>query len=262
MTLRTAQALSVQRTPQAASLQVYNPAVDSGRNNLLEALKQVERRTENGASGWRLLLYALILAPASASVIGYLLTLGPQNYTDEHYFEPLLYLGLAVSLLLLLSSLIFASEVRRKIRKRLASGDLLVYLLSLSDDPIFTHTPWPWRLTLPGSIKVDQSYQVLLHRVAWNLDWYLGRPKRLWRLQWLTTPLIFLTLFIYLGLVIPSCVERLMTGGFSELGDSWIDFLVYDWLPLLLLVPIVLLKHRRQIWTEELVRHLRERLEA
>jgi hypothetical protein len=233
--------------------------VDSARNSLLDALKQVERRTENSASGWRLFLYGLILAPVAVAAPLILFRADVANSP----LSPLLVLGLCLSAVLLFLALVLSMDIRKVIRRKLSGSDIAFRIAGVDEDCIFDAAPWPWKLMLPGNSNEASSHTTtVIQRVAWNLDWYLKPTNRLFRAQWLTTPLLMLLLTTYLGFFyIPMQIDIATTGGWKLLLPSWIGWEFHAF-PLLLLLPLLYLHLRRQIWTEELVRHLRERLEA
>ncbi|MDQ3023718.1 MAG: hypothetical protein M3R04_04920, partial [bacterium] len=73
--------------------------MDSTRNSLLEALKQVERRTEFGASGWRLLFYAIVLIPGSVGFVAW--TMAPLGTIASPSLDSRVVVALVLSSLLL-----------------------------------------------------------------------------------------------------------------------------------------------------------------
>jgi hypothetical protein len=245
--------------------------VDTGRNNLLEALKQVERRTENGASGWRLLFYAILLIPLALAVLSLLL----KTYDVPEFRPPVVAVAayLAIFALVVIYALHYSRRVRAATKHALNESDIAIKVSSgelIENDPL-ERVPWPWSLTIPG-LKVKGLTQVI-QRVAWNLDWYLKPPRVYWRWIWLfKAPLLLylgsLFFLVLIMLALPIINLRNLTAspdylesiaqmvdmiGATSLIDSWAYFF---------LLPLCFLHFRRQIWTEELVRHLRERLEA
>jgi hypothetical protein len=247
--------------------------VESARNNLLEALKQVERRTENSASGWRLLLYGMVLVPVMAVVPEMLW--GVSIFDVPEYsaipFVPTIVLG---SLSLLSLAVLYSVQTRRKVRMELETSTVAVRLASgeLAEDPIFTRTPWPWRLLVPGAGEQPPVAEII-RRVAWNLDWYLRPPKSYWRFNWILMPLCAVLSLFFLGIPFMNWLvywlydtrhiylPRLYWYFSNQGGDAGLRWNLIL-LGVLATLPICFIHYRRQIWTEELVRHLHERLQA
>ena len=237
--------------------------MDSSRNSLLEALKQVERRTENSASGWRLLFYFVALIPVIAAFARWFFGL------SAYFPLPLLILTCSIVFLSLGYSTYETKRVRHMLEKsplavRIAGGELI-------DDPIFAMTPIPWRSLLPGGGSINPNINQVIHRVAWNLDWYAHNPRPLRRIIWVYQPLaaivgslavIVLLLPRLLGFqhhvysVLPYFVWQAIL--YTQTNPKWVSTL----LAALCFSSIAFIHYRRQIWTEELVRHLRERLLA
>jgi hypothetical protein len=208
------------------------------------ALDDLHRRSESTASGWRLLLYAIVLMPLGIAVVP--LMLGRALPTALHIAVRA---GLAVGL----AALLYSVWLRGRVRQRLEASDLAQRIAAggLLDDPIFQLTPWPWRMLLPGSHNRG-SLASGLARVAANLDWYLNRPERLWRACWFYEPLLVLALAAFAVLTL-------------QLRGVYLVFTAYPLFAIaciLLLLPLPFLKFRRQLWTEELVRYLRAALDS
>jgi hypothetical protein len=251
--------------------------VDSTRNNLLEALKQVERRTENSASGWRLLLYAMVLIPVLAMIPISMWGINAEIFGSSNYVLPQWWHVFLASVGLTVFSIAFSRYHRERARSGLEASQLAAQLASgelSSNDPIFVQTPWPWRNLLPGREEGAKLARVL-HRVAWNLDWYLQKPRRLWRWIWIYEPIAWLAFAALAGLMLTA--GAVIVASLFVYGDAFWDQLAWElqltpdrlkhewylWLLALApLLPICFVHIRRQIWTEELVRHLRQRLLA
>ncbi|MCH7471536.1 hypothetical protein IIA79_01090 [bacterium] len=149
---------------------------------------------------------------------------------------------LSVVFIVLGTALRFVFLVRSSSRERLAKSDLAVRLASgwIEQDAIFEHTPWPWRYLLPRG-QADELMP-RLSRIAGNLDWYLGKPRRLFRPYW-----------IYL--IIWWIIFGAEFAGFMH--PCTIDFVLAS---LLGVLPIAFIQVRRQIWTQEFLRYLHAHL--
>jgi hypothetical protein len=187
----------------------------------------------------------------------------------SNYFPLPLMLGTCLLIALSLAySTVETDRVRRALEttplaQRIAGGEFI-------EDPIFDLTPAAWRHLLPGGAANPKTTEVI-RRVAWNLDWYMGRPRPLRRFIWIYQPLaVCIGIFALVALLLP----RLL--GFQHQLYSLLPFFIWQlildtrtnpkWATILLaaicLCSVAFIQYRRQIWTEELVRHLRERLLA
>ena len=227
-----------------------------GPHAVSSALARLSERGERSASCWNSLLYLWVLGPLGAAVILALDTfaepLTSGNLADWSKIGPAIAFLICFSLLMGSAALAYAAAERRLVRRRLAASDLSERIAAgvLDQDLIFEMTPWPWRMLLPHGSDLPAQ----LWRVAANLDWYLGPPRRLLRPLWFYNILwavaaIAAAAILYVGLA---------SGG-SLLN---VPAMIMYSLALLLSIPQSFLQHRRQLWTGELALYLRERLEG
>jgi hypothetical protein len=215
---------------------------DAGR--LRDGLQRLARQADAGAAGFRLFLYLCISLPPAMAFVHYLV--------QESSGAMLPYLF--VSPLLTLIALYYNLRLRDETRRALESSGLLSFIAmdGLSDDDIFNQFPLPWRSLLvrdsPGSALPS------LRRLAGNLDWYLRRQVR----QVILDRWGLLLSYGLLLLAIHSVIRTFWEGG-GNFGDLpwWGSALV----ALLIALVIVFRHFKRQVWTEELVAHLKAALD-
>lgn len=229
--------------------------MDQQGHGLLQALERLERRAESSASGWRLLLYAVILAP--------LCIIAPSMFSQRIQGSDLI-LAAVATIFLATVSYRYSSSTRQELRSALERSNLAQRIAGgeLEAAAIRECMPWPWR----NLVSDTKNLAPTLMRVANNLDWYLRLPSpihqakaqpKLFRVSWLLLPLL------------PPLIALV----------SWIDLTGNPWkydpnrdvtfFPILEMIFATislsfasLFYYRRQVWHEELARYLRRTLEA
>lgn len=222
-------------------------------SGLLAALERLERRAESNASGWRLLLYAVILAPVALVAPG-MFGFGAR--------PELLVGAICISVALGLIATLYSVWMRRSMRRALGKSTIA---LRIASGEIFGGNrrgaiPWPWGGLLHEGVTIEE----VLHRVGNDLDWYVEMDTRrtvrsarkLLRLMWLCLPAALLMalylLYHVINILYWSSVLRVLP------EDAWLVILT-PWIPLM---PLSFIYYRRQVWHEELARYLRRVLEA
>jgi hypothetical protein len=221
-------------------------------SSLIDALARLRKRSEATASGWRLLLYAAIFTPLLISSRPFLLGDLFEDYDlylSREPYNTVLRASVLAALALIPGALVYGWVLSRDTRRRLEDSQLAIRIAGgeLLEDPVFGAVPWPWRMLLPGRRR--GSLYAGLARVAGNLDWYLRPRASLWRLQWLYQPC---------ALAWFCTVAGMLWDGPPRIRHypSWTILLTA-----MVMLPLAFIKFRRQVWTEELVRHLTGRLE-
>jgi hypothetical protein len=148
-------------------------------------------------------------------------------------------------------------QVKEQTRARLAQTDIAVRVAygDLNYHDIEDHIPWPFAVALRFP-RMPRGYADDLRRMVWrvafNLDWYLGPPRRLLRASWLAVLLVLILVPAAIALML---VQR---NGSTIMGGTWLSIT-------LLAAAVVLIFRdtiRWQAWQHELVEHLRRRLVA
>jgi hypothetical protein len=253
--------------------------VEPARNNLLEALKQVEQDTDGSALGWRLLLYGMVLLPTIFVVTAPGLLL--QDHVEHPFLDIRVWMILDFAILLLGLSFTYEAHTRKAVQKELECSSIAARIASgeLVEDEIFSLTPWPWQRLLPGS-AVNPSLHLIIRRVCLNLDWYLNPPRKLWRFGWIYKPVMSALAIWFFGVILlavlvlwwisywlPPAVLNFIALPFKLHPLFWAGadaFTVtrnWAFCILALMIPLPLVHFRRQVWTDELIKHLRLRME-
>jgi len=148
-------------------------------------------------------------------------------------------------------------QVKEQTRARLAQTDIAVRVAygDLNYHDIEDHIPWPFPSALRFP-RMPRGYADDLRRMVWrvafNLDWYLGPPRRLLRASWLAVLLVLI--------LVPAAIALMLV------QRNWSMIMGGSWLIITLLAATVVLIFRDtirwQAWQHELVEHLRRRLVA
>jgi hypothetical protein len=149
----------------------------------------------------------------------------------------------------------YAQHVQAATRTELAHADIALRIAygDLNYHDIENYIPWPFQSALRFP-RMPRGYaddlRKMIWRVAFNLDWYLGPPRRLLRASWLAVLFSLILVPALLGLlfILPSLA--------ATRTSLWLIFA-------LLAVSALLVYHdclRWQAWQRVLVLHLRERL--
>jgi hypothetical protein len=162
---------------------------------------------------------------------------------------------------------------RERLRLQLDSSELALRLASgeLKHDAIFDYVPWAmrWWLQFPRMPRAyGDDLRLVLWRVATNLEWYLGPPRRLFRPAWVASLLLGLGVLVpvLIPLTLLSSSNNLLfsnlTTGSRSAADSGTYLLILALLgiPIILLTSVILEYQRLRLGSEELVRYLRGRL--
>jgi hypothetical protein len=158
------------------------------------------------------------------------------------------------------------SGYRKQVRRALDKSPLIEKVTSgkVQAVKLAGFTPWPWRYyadkPAPPSNITTQTGKIIW-RVMYNLDWYLGPPRRLFRPHWLCSWL-FLLVPIALGAAIVCLLGTTHTVSFDP-GQSLVMLagtLLFIFVMGVLAWPSISYRYTVEVWTSELLAHLRERL--
>jgi len=226
------------------------------QSGIADALTRLEARAESAAAGWRLLLYAIILSPLAFSA-AWISTLGVNDRG---------FLGFSALCSVGLSILVFwyCASSRKVARRSLRVSDLAKSIAAkdLSGHELREAIPWPWRIWIRDCTTLEQT----LRQVTEHLDWYLQyekrrfaglKPARLLRFTWVLLPLS-------LGVSILGLVRLLQLLYWHYSRSIAVNSPLWVYAALGVILPLFylpLLYFRRQIWTQELARHLLEKLD-
>ncbi len=173
----------------------------------------------------------------------------------------------ALSATLLVGAAIFcfydgAEDYEQQIRAQLQQSSLALRLASgsLDFESIEPFLPrWPRPLLYDGlrPKAYGDDLRRVLWRIAMNLDWYLGPPRRFFRLAWLSPVLLLLLLPAVLGLPVLYAVTP---PGAGPGPDALPWLLVILVLITLHWLPEIRLLRNRLIWSRAFVDYLRNTL--
>jgi hypothetical protein len=185
--------------------------------------------------------------------------------------EPVDWLGAALSLgLLLLVVKVLArlsADWEQRYRSRIAAqleASGIAFVIGSGDlrhEDLAAHVPYIFRYKLRFPL-LPKAHADSLRRIIWqvgfNLDWYLGPPRRLLRWSWWAVPL--LTLVQVVVLLVTVAIATMATEGRS----AWVWLLPVLMGGLMLALDSLRGVAARQVgvWTSELLRYLRERTAA
>jgi hypothetical protein len=189
------------------------------------------------------------------------------------YFVPLMFgrdapayligTGARVALALAFVCLWYSFTTRRAVRRNLAGSGLAGRIAQndLPAEELRDAMPWPWSRL----IRDDPRLEPTLLRVAGNLDWYVSNQRR--RLRGLAPSRLFRPAWIYLllalvatGATLVPLVDLFILRLSGPYGMSY-NLLTSLFFGLLSpLFPLPFFYYRRQVWTQELLRYLREQL--
>ncbi|MCH7471537.1 hypothetical protein IIA79_01095 [bacterium] len=185
-------------------------------------------------------------------------------------FVPVFAIAFVLMLLPVVSEKLLLKQYRNRIREELAASAVAERIASgeLIHDEIYSHAQWPlaFMLHFPQAPKAyADGLRKVIWRVGFNLDWYLHPRRKLLRMSWIALPVLILlasTLFVSSMMYMPGSsynppLMEVLVVAIRQRPLLGV-FLFALWIPLL--VPIIIDGARRQIWVDELIRHLRERL--
>jgi hypothetical protein len=220
------------------------------------ALERLRAQGDNRAACWNSLLYLWLLGPLAFALVLALHTLARsisrEEAADWSLSGPAIVILIVFSIFASATALIYSKLLRDRIRQSLAGSQIAERIASrsLEQDTIFEYTPWPWRKLLPQGNDLSSQ----LTRMAANLDWYMLPPRRMLRPLWIFNILCLL--------ILCAAGAVLLVGLASGGGLVNIPALILLGLGLVLSIPQSFMQHRRQLWTSELARYLRERLDS